>query len=125
MSRSHRRIIPSLLKSAEIHAFIVPAVGGIYLVFLSMRMISEKKNHMVDYLRTMGLLESANIISFARLRDLRSPASHHLRLRRRCRRSRSSVASPLDPHTVVLLLPGGHDDGGDLRLVCASRSLHL
>ena len=65
MSRSHRRIIPSLLKSAEIHAFIVPAVGGIYLVFLSMRMISEKKNHMVDYLRTMGLLESANIISFA------------------------------------------------------------
>ena len=63
MSRSHRRIIPSLLKSAEIHAFIVPAVGGIYLVFLSMRMISE--NHMVDYLRTMGLLESANIISFA------------------------------------------------------------
>ena len=65
MSRSHRRIIPSLLKSAEIHAFFVPAVGGIYLVFLSMRMISEKKNHRVDYLRTMGLLESANIISFA------------------------------------------------------------
>ena len=43
------------------HAIIIPVMGGIYMVFLTMRMVSEKKNHMIDYLRTMGLLESANI----------------------------------------------------------------
>ena len=43
------------------HAIIIPVMGGIFLVFLTMRIVSEKKNHMIDYLRTMGLLESANI----------------------------------------------------------------
>lgn len=48
-------------KAAQMHAVIIPVMGGIYLIFLTIRMVSEKKNHMIDYLRTMGLLESANI----------------------------------------------------------------
>ena len=57
-----------------IHGYLVPLVGIIHLFYVSVSLINEKKNHMIDYLRTMGLLvrmmngidlqESANIISY-------------------------------------------------------------
>lgn len=39
-------------------------MGVIYLIYVSMTLISEKKNKMIDYLRTLGLMESVNILSY-------------------------------------------------------------
>ena len=47
-SQSHQEAIT--------HGYIVPLLGAVYLLFVSISVINEKKNHMIDYLRTMGLL---------------------------------------------------------------------
>lgn len=39
-------------------------MGVIYLIYVSMTLISEKKNKMIDYLRTLGLMESVNILAY-------------------------------------------------------------
>lgn len=42
------------------HSYIIPLFGAVYLFFVAISVINEKKNHMIDYLRTMGLLVLVN-----------------------------------------------------------------
>lgn len=54
--------------------FVIIGTSAIFLIFVSMTLISEKKNKMIEYLRTMGLLvcsilltdgqESANLVAY-------------------------------------------------------------
>lgn len=41
---------------AVTHGYIVSLVGSVYLFYVAVSIINEKKNHMIDYLRTIGLL---------------------------------------------------------------------
>ena len=45
-----------LMEAAKNSGLIVPLMGILYLLFVGMSLISEKRNKMIDYLRTMGLL---------------------------------------------------------------------
>lgn len=45
-----------LMEATKNSGLIVPLMGILYLLFVGMSLISEKRNKMIDYLRTMGLL---------------------------------------------------------------------
>ena len=48
--------INSLSSEAMNMIYVVFGTGIVYLFYVSITLINEKKNKMIDYLRTMGLL---------------------------------------------------------------------
>lgn len=62
--------IDRLQTEANYHVFVILAMGVVYLIYVSMTLISEKKNKMIDYLRTLGLMESVNILAYITIYSL-------------------------------------------------------